>query len=168
MEKERGTDRLGGRESCFCCNVMLNSNMQCSHHGNGGSSEAMHGAENVCSLACLCTSACFCAFCVKVQQVSRADPSSRRGGSVLIRVQRKKKAFKRSLKKERRISFPLSSKAPDPLHLVYGCLRCLSLSASICFNIFVPVYNKGIVPIIIFTVYLNLSFTYQLSMVSAA
>lgn len=61
-ERERNRDRLRGRESCFCCNVMLNSNMQCSHHGNGGSSEATHGAENVCLLAGPCVSACFCAF----------------------------------------------------------------------------------------------------------
>lgn len=55
MEKERGTEsegeRTGERERCFCCNVMPNSNMQCSHHGNGGSSEASHGAGNVCLLA---------------------------------------------------------------------------------------------------------------------
>lgn len=47
-----------GRERCVCCNVMLNSNMQCSHHGNGGSSEALHGAENVCLLACVCQCIC--------------------------------------------------------------------------------------------------------------
>lgn len=50
---ERERNRVRGRERSFCCNVMLNSNMQCSHHGNGGSSEALHGAESVCLLASL-------------------------------------------------------------------------------------------------------------------
>lgn len=38
-KKRRGTETESG-ERWFCCNVMLNSNMQCSNHGNGGSSEA--------------------------------------------------------------------------------------------------------------------------------
>lgn len=33
---------------------MPNSNMQRSHHGNGGSSEDSHGAENVYVWACAC------------------------------------------------------------------------------------------------------------------
>lgn len=49
--------RVRGRErEPFCCNVMLNSNMQCSHHSNGGSSEALHSAGNdyfVCVFACV-------------------------------------------------------------------------------------------------------------------
>lgn len=49
---------------------MLNSNMQCSRHGNGGSSEASHGAENVCfGRVFACKSVCVCTrayICVEV------------------------------------------------------------------------------------------------------
>lgn len=39
---------------------MLNSNMQCSHHGNGGSSEASHGAEIVCFVLSVCLRVSVC------------------------------------------------------------------------------------------------------------
>lgn len=35
VERESETQRERTSERCFCCNVMLNSNMNCSHHGNG-------------------------------------------------------------------------------------------------------------------------------------
>lgn len=87
-ERERNRDRLRGRESCFCCNVMLNSNMQCSHHGNGGSSEA---TQRMCVRSrvrvCLHVSVRLCKGAA--HQVPLEDMSSRRGCSILIRVQKK-------------------------------------------------------------------------------
>lgn len=71
-ERERNRHRLGGRESCCSCNVMLNSNMQCSHHGNGGSSEATHGAENVCLLVRQCVPAWV--LCKRCSTISRVSP----------------------------------------------------------------------------------------------
>lgn len=69
---------------------MLNSNMQCSHHGNGGSSEASHGAKNVCFFVCVfaCKSLSLCVcesmrlLCIFLQRcgtICRASPS---GGAV--------------------------------------------------------------------------------------
>lgn len=85
MEEERGTETESERErEMLCCNAMLNSNMQCSHHGNGGSSEASHGAENpvldVCLLANLCVSACvsMCrCICAKALQKMQRSSAGR-------------------------------------------------------------------------------------------
>lgn len=82
-------------EGCICCNVMLNSNMQCSHHGNGGSSEASHGAEtgclcvfacNVRARVCVCERACLQArvyVCAFVQRSSRKFRENPSGGEAL-------------------------------------------------------------------------------------
>lgn len=105
-EGEWNRDRLRGRESCSCfCNVMLNSNMQCSHHGNGGSSEATHGAESVFLLAslCVCVSMCLC-FCVKVHRNMQSLTGEDGEGA-------ETKTF-RSLKQKRSIFFSLSLSQP--------------------------------------------------------
>lgn len=49
---------------------MLNSNMQCSHHDNGGSSEALHSAENVCFV---CESMHLCVFAKVRHSISSAE-----------------------------------------------------------------------------------------------
>ncbi len=108
--RERSRDRVRGRER-ESCNVMLNSNMQCSHHGNGGSSEAWHGAENVCFgcvFACRSLSASVSVrlcICVKVRH-NMLGKTHWRSSAAAEAVQhsrgckKKKKTFGRSLKLE--------------------------------------------------------------------
>lgn len=63
-ERARTTDRVRGS------NVMLNSNMQCSHHGNGGKNKAWRRESvfwmcvclqvSVCAIACVSMCLCIC------------------------------------------------------------------------------------------------------------
>lgn len=106
-EEQRQSQR---EREMLCCNAMLNSNMQCSHHGNGGSSEASHGAENVCFRCVLaCKSLCVSGYvnmhlyiCAKVlhKMQSKSHWRSSAAGVFNVAQERRTKTLRRSLKRE--------------------------------------------------------------------
>lgn len=73
-EGEWETERERGRFSC--CNVMLNSNMHRSRHGNHARREASHGAEKVC--VCVLDVLLLCSVFVCEETTDASEPKRRR------------------------------------------------------------------------------------------
>lgn len=85
MENESGAESEGGRrerarggerERFSCCNVMLNSNMHRSRHGNRARREASHGAEKVC--VCILDVLLLCSVSVCEEMTDASEPRRRR------------------------------------------------------------------------------------------